>query len=329
MPRTDLENSSDRKAYIITGPTSGIGLGDGVRVGASRNADPRRPRPQQAERAGEGPRGAGGGRRAVSVVCDLSDLDSVRASGTRDHRVGTSARGPAQQRRHPVGRGEAAKSAQGIDMSFATNHLGPFVLTEALLPHLQDGARVVFVYASAVEDPEARGRRRVAGFRGARYISAEASARGEWLAGGSTVRGFDAYATTKQAALATALELAREHPRLRIYAVEPGFNPGTGLARGANVLMGFLMKYILPMLAPFMKNWSTPKRAGRVATEVLINASGQTGIYYDEGGHPMLGSPLVRDPKFQDRVVAETRALLATVPAQLANNGQQQREVLR
>jgi hypothetical protein len=26
----------------------------------------------------------------------------------------------------------------------------------------------------------------------------------------------------------------------------------------------------------------------------------------------MLGSALVRDPKFQDRVVAETRALLAT-----------------
>ena len=29
----------------------------------------------------------------------------------------------------------------------------------------------------------------------------------------------------------------------------------------------------------------------------------------------MLGSVLVRDPGFQDRVMAETRALLATVPA--------------
>jgi hypothetical protein len=28
----------------------------------------------------------------------------------------------------------------------------------------------------------------------------------------------------------------------------------------------------------------------------------------------MLGSALVRDPKFQDRVVAETRALLSTIP---------------
>jgi len=69
------------------------------------------------------------------------------------------------------------------------------------------------------------------------------------------------------------------------------------------------------MLAPFMKYWSNPKRAARVATKVLINASGQTGIYYDDGGHPALGSARVRDPKFQDRVVAETRALLSTVPA--------------
>jgi len=74
------------------------------------------------------------------------------------------------------------------------------------------------------------------------------------------------------------------------------------------------LMYILPLLAPFMKYWSTPKRSGRVATKVLIDESGQTGIYYDEGGHPMLGSALVRDPKFQDRVVAETRSLLSTVP---------------
>lgn len=31
-------------------------------------------------------------------------------------------------------------------------------------------------------------------------------------------------------------------------------------------------------------------------------------------GQPMLGSALVRDPTFQDRVVAETRALLSTIP---------------
>jgi hypothetical protein len=47
----------------------------------------------------------------------------------------------------------------------------------------------------------------------------------------------------------------------------------------------------------------------------VLNDAGATGIYYDERGKPMLGSVQVRDPQFQDRVVAETRALLATVSA--------------
>ena len=59
---------------------------------------------------------------------------------------------------------------------------------------------------------------------------------------------------------------------------------------------------------PFMKFLSTPKRAARVITKILLDESGATGIYYDEGGSPMLGSTLMRDPKFTSRVVAETRA---------------------
>jgi hypothetical protein len=96
--------------------------------------------------------------------------------------------------------------------------------------------------------------------------------------------------------------------------VEPGFNPGTALHREANVFVRFLSKYILTLLVPFMKYWSTPKRAARVITKALMNESGQTGIYYDDEGHPMPGSTLVRDPNFTARVVAETRALLATIP---------------
>ena len=81
--------------------------------------------------------------------------------------------------------------------------------------------------------------------------------------------------------------------------------------------MRFLQRFVIPLLVPlfmlFFKILSTPKRAARVITKILIDSSGQTGVYYDEGGRPMLGSALVRDPKFQDRVVAETRALLTSM----------------
>jgi hypothetical protein len=101
--------------------------------------------------------------------------------------------------------------------------------------------------------------------------------------------------------------------------VENVTNPTTGLARDSNAFVLCLSKYVMPLLVPllmpFMKFLSTPKRAARVITKILTDESGQTGVYYDESGHPMLGSALVCDPKFQDRVVAETRALLATVRA--------------
>ncbi len=309
MSKTVLvDNPTDRKAYIITGPTSGIGRrtalelakhGTVVLVGRDRRKlDELQQTIEQK------------GQHAVSVVCDLSDLVSVRRAAAEIIALHLPIAGLLNNAGiFPM---SAPQNALGWDMAFATNHLGPFALTEALVPRLPDGTNVVFV-ASAVEDPE-RKPAVAAGFRGGRYISAEASARGEWRSGGSNIPGGDAYATSKQCTLVTAMEFARENPRLYINAVEPGFTPNTGLGREANVFLRVVANYILPLLAPHVKYWSTPQRAARVITKILINQSGQTGAYYDEGGHPMLGSTLVRDPTFTSRVVAETRALLSTVP---------------
>ena len=306
MANTVLENPATHKAYLITGPTSGIGRhtalelakhGTVVLVGRDRQ------KLDAVQKIIEGR-----GQQAVSVVCDLSDPASVQRAAAEIIALPLSVVGLLNNAGiFPM---RAAKNALGWDMAFATNHLGPFALTEALLPHLPDGASVVFV-ASGVEDPERRPAK-TAGFRGGRFLSVEASVHGEWQPGGSTMPGADAYATSKQCVLAAAMALARESPRLRINALEPGFTPNTGLGRDAGPFLRFLANHIMPLLAPHIKYWSTPERAGRVSAEVLINASGQTGIYYDEGGHPMLGSTVVRDPKFQDRVVAETRALLST-----------------
>jgi NAD(P)-dependent dehydrogenase (short-subunit alcohol dehydrogenase family) len=299
--------SPDRKAYIITGPTSGIGRATafelarhGMVVLVGRNSA----KLDEVQKAIEND-----GQQAVSVVCDLSEPASVRRAVADIVALHLPIVGLLNNA--GIAQVRATKNSLGWDTTFATNHLGPFALTEALAPQLPDGATVVFVI-SATEDPE-RKLAVAAGFRGGRYISAQASARGEWQPGGSAIPGGDAYATSKQCNLATAMVFARENPRLHINAVEPGFIPGTALTRGATLFIRLLLKYILPLLAPFMKYWSTPKRAARVVTKILISESGQTGIYYDDGGHPMLGSALVRDPKFSARVVAETRDLLSTI----------------
>ena len=311
-PTSPSQTSARSKAYVITGPTSGIGLATafevakhGTVVVVGRDREKLRRLQAQIEQKGQ---------HAVSVVCDLSDIASVRRAAVEIVALGlplvglVNNAGIMQQR--------ATRTALGWDMTYATNHLGPFSLTEAIMPHLPDGANVVFV-ASAVEYPERKPAKAV-GFRGARYISAEASARGEWKPGGSKLPGADAYATSKQGTLATMLVFARETPRLHFNAVEPGVNPATSLGqRDANgfvrLLVKILVPVLVPLLMPFMKFLSTPERAARVITDVLINTSGNSGVYYGERGQTMLGSEQIRNPEFAERVVAETRALLSTV----------------
>ncbi len=313
MQNTGNSPSSGR-AWIITGPTSGIGRRTALEL-ASHGTVVLVGRNQGKLSEVEAEIRAQPGGHAVPIVCDFSDVPSVRRAAAQIVALDLPVAGLLNNAGIMLIR--AGQSAQGWDLVFATNHLGPFAFTEALIPHLPDGANVVFI-CSGVEDP---GRKPAvaSGFRGGRYISAGASARGEWKPGGSSKPGFDAYATSKQCNLATVLTFARETPRLRFNAVEPGFNPSTGLARDANAALRFLARYVLSPLAPFIKYWSTPKHAARVITEVLTSESHQTGAYYDENGKPMAGSAQVRDPAFAGRVVAETRALLATVPVDAAH----------
>ncbi|MBE9463697.1 SDR family NAD(P)-dependent oxidoreductase [Dyadobacter subterraneus] len=298
----------NKKAYIITGPTSGIGYEtaldlakNGTVILVGRNKE----KLQQVEKTIKQ-----NGQNAVSVVCDISDITSVRAAAQQIIELNLSIAGLLNNA--GIMPSKATKSKQGFDMTYATNHLGAFALTEALTPHLVDGANVVFI-ASAIEDPE-RKPAKAMGMKGGRYISAEASAKGEWKEGGAKMPGIDAYATSKQCILASAMAFARETPRLHFNAVEPGITRGTNLGgESTNAVVRFIFGHLMAILPPFSKYSSTPKKAAKVITGILTDTSGKTGVYFDEKGQPMQGSAQVRDTNFQDRIVSETRALLAKV----------------
>jgi NAD(P)-dependent dehydrogenase (short-subunit alcohol dehydrogenase family) len=121
----------------------------------------------------------------------------------------------------------------------------------------------------------------------------------------------DAYATSKQGNLATVFSLAREHPRLRFRAIEPGVNPGSNLGELPPALR-LLAKALSPALT-LVPHFTTSKRAARVITRIVTDASTESGTYYDENGTKMRASAQVSDPAFSDRYVRESRALLESV----------------
>jgi len=142
-------NRTERKAYIITGPTSGIGrraalelAKHGIVVLVGR--DPLKLAKVQKTIEDRG-------QSAVPIVCNLSEPNSVRRAAAEivalDLPIAGLLNNAGIMQMRPT------KNALGWDMSFVTNHLGPFALTEALMPSLPNGANVVFV-VSAVEDPE-------------------------------------------------------------------------------------------------------------------------------------------------------------------------------
>lgn len=306
MSKTVLSNQLNNKAYIITGPTSGIGCATALELAkygtvilVGRNQEKLNQLQKTIEHEGH---------KAVSVLCDISNIKSVRKAAEEIIQLALPIAGLLNNA--GIMPSKASKNAQGWDLTYATNHLGAFALTEALAPHLPDGANVVFL-ASAIEDPE-RKPAKVMGMKGGRYISAEASSRGEWEAGGAKMAGVDAYATSKQCILASALFFARENPRLHFNAVEPGITRGTKLGgESINPVVHSIFGYLMCIIPPFSKYSSTPEKSAKVITKVVTDTSGKTGIYYDEKGEQMLGSTLVRDHNFQNRVVAETRAFLS------------------
>lgn len=139
---------------------------------------------------------------AGTLVADLSELGQVRrAAAEFRERAGrldvlVNNAGAFYQRRQ--------ETREGIEMTWALNHLAPFLLTRELLPLLRlgPGARVVTVASDAhrmgrirLGDPEFR--------RG--------------------YRGWAAYSQSKLANVLFARELARREPGLRSHSLHPGF----------------------------------------------------------------------------------------------------------
>lgn len=131
------------KRVVITGANSGIGRAKAealAKRGAKvtmvcRNAE-------KGEAARAEVEAATGNPNVDLMQCDVSDMDDVRRFGEawaeRDAPIDVLINNAG------IYLPERRESAQGYEMMFATNHLGPFLMTHLLMDHLS-GARVITV----------------------------------------------------------------------------------------------------------------------------------------------------------------------------------------
>ena len=211
-------------------------------------------------------------RATVEVVrCDLASLASVReaaATVRRDYPpLGLLVNNAGMVSTH------RRSSVDGFELTFATNHLGPFLLTALLSDHLDKAARIVTV-ASRIH------------YRGRLDLAAVTDARAGY---GATA----AYARSKLANVMHTFALARRMA-------------GTGIS--VNCLHpGVVATNLLPRWLRVIKPLFTPvvfdaERGARTTVHLALDQSvaGATGRYFDEYQLPRAASPLANDVELQE-----------------------------
>jgi NAD(P)-dependent dehydrogenase (short-subunit alcohol dehydrogenase family) len=211
-------------------------------------------------------------RARVEVVrCDLASLASVReaaAAVRRDYPplgLLVNNAGIVSTRRRT--------SVDGFELTFATNHLGPFLLTALLSDHLEKAARIVTV-ASRIH------------YRGRLDPATVTDARARY-------RATAAYAQSKLANVMHTFALARRMAAggISVNCLHPG-------VVATNLLPPWL-RVIKPLFSRVMFD---AERGARTTLCLALDqgVAGTTGRYFDEYQLPRPAAPLANDVELQE-----------------------------
>lgn len=130
---------------VITGAASGIGRRAAVQLTAAgvRTAVVVRSRERARGVVADASAAARHGGEIIVVPADLADLAQVRAAAERIREMGPVAAVINNAAVFDLSRTEPKITVDGVEETFAVNHVAPFVLTRALGPALADNAVVV------------------------------------------------------------------------------------------------------------------------------------------------------------------------------------------
>jgi NAD(P)-dependent dehydrogenase (short-subunit alcohol dehydrogenase family) len=206
-----------------------------------------------------------------AVHCDLASLASVREAAARVRRdypplgLLINNAGIVSTRRRT--------SVDGFELTFATNHLGPFLLTALLSDHLARGARIIMV-ASRIH------------YRGQLDLTAVTASHSHY-------RATAAYAQSKLANVLHTFALARRMAGtdISVNCLHPG-------VVATNLLPPWL-RVVKPLIT---RGTFDSERGARTTVHLALEPSlaGVTGRYFDEFQLPQTAAPLANDIEQQE-----------------------------
>lgn len=267
-----MEQDLAGKNFVVTGANSGIGkvtarelASRGAHViMACRSLD-------KARAVADELKQATGNSQIEVVQLDLGDLASVRRCAEELLARDLPLHGLINNAGITAGvRGERNTTKEGFEPTFATNHLGHYLLTRLLLPRLQQtrGARIVNVASHS------------------HYFAK----RLDWdaLRKRPSALGLREYNVSKLANVLFTKELARRlaGSGVTVYAVHPG-----------QVATNIWDRFPGPIRKLITRNFLTPEQGARstIHCATAPELADQTGLYYDEHGHEKRPARLASD----------------------------------
>lgn len=293
------------RTIVVTGATSGLGealverlapYGDHLVLGCRDSG--------RAATIVERLRRRDGSVSVEPLRIDLARLASVRGAVERLHAGGRPPLGGIVANGAVQVVDGVRASADGYELTFATNHLGHFALVTGLLDVLAHDARVVLVSSGTHQG--------ALGFPGPRWAPAQELADVS-AADPSPAAGRVRYATSKLANLYFTYELARRvaDRGITVNAYDPGLMPATGLSRGYPPVARVAYRALAPIIATLLPGARTAAGSARHLAELVIGERfAGTGLCV-AGSRVAESSPESRDLDAATALWAESEALIA------------------
>ena len=173
-------------------------------------------------------------------------------------------------------------SEDGLELTFAVNHLGHFALLKGLLEGSVSAPARILIVSSDTHDPSRR-----TGMPAPRYTCAESLACPSVEPGVSPARlGRQRYTTSKLCNLLFTYELDRRLGEgsggITVNAFNPGLMPGSGLARDYGLLQRFAWRFLMPALRVLPQVRGIVESGRHLAALASDpNYKDLTGLYFD------------------------------------------------